>query len=1288
MRSLRVLALIGVLSCASTLTWAQTATTSLHGTVSDAKGAVLPDATVTITSPETGYSRTAKTDSQGTYQFQQVIPGTYTVTAEAPGFAIIRQERVELVVSVPATLNVTMQVQGQTVTVEVTGEAAHVNTTDASMGNAFGGKQMLELPFEGRNPVEILSLQPGVTYTGNLDSNGTDKNFDSRAGAVNGSRGDQANISLDGVDNNDQNNGFAFSGALRSTLDSLEEFRVTTASANPDSGRSSGAQVNMITKSGTNRWHGSAYEYNRSNVGQANDWFNKSAQISSGLPNKPGHLTRNTFGSSLGGPIMKDRLFFFANWETQRTRESEQVNRVVPSDNMRAGIISYICDATDPNCTTGNTNVPVTSTPNGLLVTMPATTLAQLDPNCTGNGTCPLGPGANPAILQILTLYPHANCPLCGNSALQADGFNFQGFTFAAPHPRNLNTYIAKVDYNITHDGTHRVFVRGNLQGDRESLPPQFPGLVPTLSNVIPSKGLAVGYTAAFSSNLINNFRYGFIRQALTQVGAGQKSYIDLRGLDTTRGDENHSLIVAVPVHNFVDDLSWTKGSHTLQVGANFRMIGDIRNSTLSSFSRGQTNASWMIPSIVANSGGSLDPAHFGLPTVDSGFQLSYDYPVAALTGLITEVDKRYNFDTHGHTFPDGAPNLRHFVAHEFETYIQDSWRVKSNLTVNYGLRWTLLQPPYEKNGVQVAPTISLDNWFKQRGQTMAHGLPFNELITFDLSGQANGKKPYWDYDYKNFAPRLSIAYSPNLGGPGKTSIRAGVGMYYDHFGEATVNTFDRRGSFGLSTLLTNPGGQQTVDTAPRMTMNGLYTLPPQLVTPCGATCGTFPIQFPASNFATQWGLDDKLRTPYSYVFNLSFERELPRNFVISLSYVGRQGRRLLQEEDLAQPRDVYDPQSQMDYYRATRLLDNAVLAGTPESAVAPIPYWENLFGATSSAANGGVSSGCASGIPASPTATQNLYDLLSCGLVHNETTFQQVFDGAGGTPCVPGCATLAGVTGPGSFLAPQFSSLYAWRSIGNASYNAGQFLLRRHMSHGVQFDFNYTWSRSIDQGSDTEQIGNGVFLGGPGDQIFNAWDPKLNRGVSTFDTTHQINANWVAELPFGRGRNFAASAGRLVDALIGGWDLTGLYRWTSGFPVSVGNGGAWATNWELSGYATQIGPQPKTALTIINGSPNVFAAPAVAIQSYRQDFPGEIGVRNTIRGPGYFSVDLGLNKTFKITENHQLHFSWETFNITNSVRFDVLSASVGIDQSSTFGVMNRSLTVPRVMQFALRYSF
>jgi hypothetical protein len=463
---------------AGSLVWAQTGTTSLRGTVSDVKGAVLSGATVTVHDTQTGYSRSIKTNGEGEYQLLQLPPATYTITASESGFSPTKQEGVQLLVSVPSTLNFMLQVQGQSVTVEVSGEAVHVNTTDATIGNAFGTNQIMELPFEGRNPVEILSLQPGVTYTGPLNANNTNLDLDSRAGAVNGGRSDQANITLDGVDNNDQNNGLAFQGALRSTLDSVEEFRVTTTNSNADSGRSSGAQVSLVTKSGTNKWHGSAYEYNRSNIGEANDWFNEQSQVSSGLPNTPPHLVRNTYGATIGGPIKKDRVFFFANWEAGRTHETQQVTRVVPSDNLRAGIVGYLCDVGSPNCVQGNAaNVSIAPAPGQdptlvLLATMPAATLAALDPNCFP-ATCPLGPGANPAIngpQGIFNAYPHANT----TSAIGADGINYQGYTFAGANPQNLNTYIAKIDYNISQNGNHRLFVRGNLQGDRLDQPPQF----------------------------------------------------------------------------------------------------------------------------------------------------------------------------------------------------------------------------------------------------------------------------------------------------------------------------------------------------------------------------------------------------------------------------------------------------------------------------------------------------------------------------------------------------------------------------------------------------------------------------------------------------------------------------------------------------------------------------------------------------------------------------------------------------------------------------------------------
>src|SRR5207245_7037444 len=207
----------------------------------------------------------------GVYQFLQVPPATYTITVEAAGFATLKQDNVTLQVSLPATVDFTMQVKGASVIVEVTGSAPLVNTTDASQGNVISTEQIAALPAEGRDPVGILSLQPGVTYIGS----NVDQTIDSRGGSVAGARSDQTNVTLDGLDNNDQLLGNAFQGALRAPLDSIQEFRVTTSNSNADAGRSSGAQVSLVTKSGTNKFHGGVYEYKRSNLSQAIDWFNE-----------------------------------------------------------------------------------------------------------------------------------------------------------------------------------------------------------------------------------------------------------------------------------------------------------------------------------------------------------------------------------------------------------------------------------------------------------------------------------------------------------------------------------------------------------------------------------------------------------------------------------------------------------------------------------------------------------------------------------------------------------------------------------------------------------------------------------------------------------------------------------------------------------------------------------------------------------------------------------------------------------------------------------------------------
>ena len=1304
--NLLVLVMIGIVT---TLSSSQTSTTSVRGTIVDPKGAVVPGAEVTITNSATAYSRTTKTDEQGVYQFVEVPPATYTVDIKAPGFGTVRVDSVRLLVNTPATLNQVLQVQSVAETVEVISQAPLVNTEDASIGHAFTADQMTTLPFEGRDPVAILSLQPGVLYTGNSASINSDQ--DSRSGAVSGARSDQTDITVDGVDNNDPVKGYAFQGALRSTLESLEEFRVTTTNSNAEAGRSSGAQVSLVTKSGTNKFHGSLYEYNRSGIGEANSWFNERSELDAGNPNVPPHLVRNTFGGAIGGPIVKNRLFFFATYEGQRTHESAVATRLVPSANMRKGIITYLCDPGSKNC------------PAGGLFTLSPSDLAQLDPNCRGLGTCPpgTGPGPDPAAEAVFQSYPLPNNPQGGG-----DGFNIGAFTFSDPTPAKLDTYIVKLDYNLTSNGSHRLFLRGNLQNDHltGSDGSQFPGQPPNTIQTNNSKGLAAGYTAVLSNTLVNSFRYGYIRQGLGQSGLQTQPYISFYvGIASPQG-ETPTINVQVPVNNFADDVTWTKGKHTLQFGTNLRIINNARQSNAQSFEAASTNPTWLAAGALSGTETSLDPgapqfASLGFPAVSPEFSTAYDSAVSALTGMVTEETAYYQETKNGVLLPQGAMVQRHFRSHEGEWYVQDAWRAKSNLTLTFGLRYTLLQPPYETTGTQVSPTPGLSQWFTNRYTGMLNGESIQPLVSFSLSGQANGKPPLWAWDYGNAAPRFAFAWSPNFesswlkkmfGQSGKSSVRGGYGIYYDHFGEGVINSYDRMGSFGLTTVVGDPGGLVGPDQAPRFT--SLYniplyyscTTPPCLLVPPPPS-GGFPVTPPftptTGGAAITWGLDDRMKTPYSQVVDFSITRELRGGFVLETSYVGRFGRRLLQQEDMAEPVDMHDPKSGMDYFTAASMFAKATQAGVPVQSMAPIPFWQNFFplaagaGGLASLQNSGYA--CAPGTaPVSPSATQNMYEAFSC----NQGVDAIVSLIQADWYCNPACATVKGVTKPFQFFDPQWSSLYAWRTIGNSSYNALQMSLRRKMASGLQFDFNYTFSKSIDIGSDAERVnqyeaGN-VFGGGFASPIINTWSPNQLRGPSDFDATHQFNANWMYQLPVGNGKHFATHG--VMDAIFGNWELTGIFRMTSGFPTTVADGNYWPTNWENSSNAILVGPKPESGTFMVNGSPNLFPDPATAINDFRFAYPGESGERNNIRGAGYFGIDMGLGKTWKVKESSALRFSWETFNITNAVRFDAAAlepiagsngeGNLSLTNSTGFGYYTSTLTSPRIMQFALRYSF
>src|SRR6266852_3400505 len=989
--------------------WAQSSSSSLRGVVTEKSGAAIVGAQVTLSNVGQALQRQITTGQTGEYEFISLPPGQYALTVEMANFSKFEQRNIQLLVNTPATVNVTLEIGAASQTVEVTAQAATLNTSDASLGNAFGENQVKQLPLEGRNVPDLLTLQAGVAYTGNRSD--VNRDVDTRSGAVNGARSDQSNVTLDGVDVNDQVNGSAFTSVLPVSLDSIQEFRVTTTNANADQGRSSGAQVSLVTKSGTNSFHGSAYEYHRNTYTSANDYFVKLAELQSGLPNQPPKLIRNIFGSSVGGPVLKDRFFFFVNYEGSRQREEASVLRIVPSDNLRQGMIRYVCAAKDANCSTSNPRVNVVNDPAlGLVATLTPAQIKTMDP---------LGLGNNPVMLSYFNSFPKPN------DFSQGDLINFVGYRFRGAVPTNNNWYIVRADYKINRSGTQSLFWRGALRNDAHSTAPYLPGSAPEHTLVDYSKGYTVGHTAVLKSTLVNSFHWGFTRQSFGDIGNNDtKPVIFFRGLNDDEGANNSQLAITrsrsfqTPVYNIVDDLSWTKGKHTLQFGTNIRFIRNPRQNFLSSFSSGSTNSSGLDTAGIANNPkAALDPRNHpsdGLPAVDSTFRLGYNWPIMAMMGIISEVDATFNFDKAGTALPQGAPLKRRFGADEYEFYVQDSYRVRSNLTLNFGVRYSMYSPPWETTGTEVTPKgfpigggapVALGQWFQQRGSKMLTGgsSVTDPLLTYDLAGPANGKAGYYNWDYKNLGPHVAFAYTPrssggllqNLLGGDKTVIRGGFGVVFDRIGAGLLNTFDRRGSFGLSTAISAPVscvGPSSLDPctgtpiAPRLTdLNSVPTVdgsgnpyfPP---TPTGG----FPFTYPpaGTGLAIQWGMDDGIKTPYAYTLDLSVGRQLPGGMNLDVTYVGRLAHRLLSQEDLAMPLNIVDPKSKIDYFTAAKRLSQLGFAGTPTSSVSAssvgptAAYWQNIVAplkpgdAYSLACSGGFTT----------DVTQAMYDLFSCG--------------------------------------------------------------------------------------------------------------------------------------------------------------------------------------------------------------------------------------------------------------------------------------------------------------------
>ena len=1249
------------LACCVT-SMAQTSTSSVNGTVTDPQGNVVAGATVTLTNVQKNFTRTQTTTDSGTFAFSLIPPGQYQIEAEAKGFKKAVLTDVGAQVAKPTTVTIQLEIGSVSEVVTVSSGAGEVlvNKQDGTLGNNFVNQQITQLPLEARSPLALVTLQPAVT----------------REGYVAGARSDQSNITLDGIDINEAQTNSVGSPVIRLNAEAIEEFRVTTVNANAAAGRSSGAQISLVSKSGSNEWHGALFLANRNTSTTANDFFNNRA----GVPRPK--LIRNTYGGAVGGPVVKDKFFFFYSYEGRKDISETGVTRTVPLASLGQGILRYV--GCDPGTTCSNAA-------NQKVVSVTTAQLNALFPAAKMN------PIAIAALASAAAKYP-ANDFTTGDSSASRQ-LNTAGFRFNAPTPVTLNSHSGRFDYNLT--SKQILFLRANIIYDLTGGVPQFPD-TPAPNLWEHPWGFVAGHTWTINSRFVNNFRYGETREAFSQQGDSAENGISFRfvfsPLRFTR-----TLSRITPVKNITDDFSWTAGNHSMQYGTNIRMISNVRSSFSNAYDNAITN-----PSFYIGGGNSISNIVGAGPfLIAPGFASAVQNATTALIGRYSQYSALFTFDHDGSVLPSGSPANRDFRANEYDVYGQDVWKVSPTLTLTYGLRYSISTPIWENKGFETTTSIPLTTYFERRLAGAAAGKPYNELLSIQLSGKQNGKPPLYNWDKNNFQPRVAFAWSPKFsegfmgkifGTNSESVFRGGFGITNDYYGQQLAVSFDLNNALGFSSSRNINANTYSV-TGTNRPLAPLFTGYGQAVRPLpGITVPgnlTFPQTAPMT-FARpiQSSLDSALVAPIHYSWNFTFERELPKGMFLTMSYIGRSARNLIASRDVMALNNLVDPKSGMDWYTAAGILEDLRRAGTPASQVAQIPYFANLFPANLATLMNDNYWGEDLINPAF-NQTQAVYANADADLYGNDwTDIQDVIDQA----INGGISTQNNV-----FFQPQYGALSSFSSIANSNYNAATVSLRQRLGTTLTMDFNYTLSHSLDDASGLATSGafGGAF-------ILNPILQHNSYANSDFDIRHIVNVNYIYQLPVGRGRKFFGNSNSFVDAVFGGWQLSGIFRWNSGLPVGFyGDSGVfddtrWATNWNVQSNVTRIKPLVTCPTRgDASGPAKLFGCDTKAVyRSFRNAKPGETGDRNVFRVPGYVVMDMGLGKSFKMpwSENHKLQIRVEAFNISNTQRlgqYDTSRTGFGVvldPQTATPPTNWSNFTAiqgtPRVFQFGFRYEF
>ena len=1257
------------LSC-STLLSAQSTGGRILGRVADASGAVLAGVKVTATNEATGVSREATTNDSGDYGFPQVPIGTYTLSFDLTGFKTNVRKGIQVELNQVVTFNSTLEIGQTKEVVEVTSEAPLVDTTSTQLGAIVNNKSVNELPLNARDAYQFLQLQPGVqSQLGS--SGGTFYGSDSAGSvSVNGGRGRANNFNVNGGDANDQ---FVNAAAVQPSPDAIAEFRVITNTFDAEYGRNSGAVVNVVTQSGTNAFHGDVYEYFRNKVLNAQGFYNTV---------KP-QFNQNQFGGTLGGPIVKDRTFFFGSYEGRRIRQGISSELVqLPTPDELAGNFGafplwrdaaqtipnqindqFVADAlnsrTDGTMTCGQAI-------NQIGGAAPAAGVLWADVFPTGQIPSQCIDPVSKNLLQYLPAPTNAANSIYQGVPTEAD--NQDQFTVRVDHKINDRQNLS-IYYYFTDGNTHSPFY--NFQASGANVPGYGTSVKQRVQQWNPS------HTWTLSNSLVNEFRVTYLREGqLTfqhpQSTGAVTSFCN--GLANVPGYQTNACFTGVSDSPVINAQILANG--TPQTGLNSAGI-------YTGLPLGRTG----LPFVDVGGGFNIGNGWEGeLPQVGNSFQFSDN--LSWVKGnhtmkfgvdvqrnrfdqtLYYNVSGNFTFDSSGNNaiaasdnypgyflgladvYSQGSAQRENVRNTGFYVFAQDSWKIKSNLTLNYGLRWELDTPLTDalghvqtfrpgQNSKKYPCTIANPDALGNLS-TLAY-CPTGLLVPGDPGVQAGLTSTY----YKAFAPRIGLAYSPNFndgflgkvfGNNGKTSIRTGWGLFYNPMEQLVLEQFGAEPPFGsspsfYSTFFNTPFVGQDGSIAANG-FNGVLT-PPK---------GQDPNWASYSPILMYGDFQPHLRTQYAAQYNFSIQRELTKDLLWQINYVGSQGHRLLGSHDInpGNRKTCLDLQT-----ISVTLNDPTVNCG--------------------------------------PTGEDNTYSFnlpigSSLTMPNNQVVAATAQTGAipiflaGTRPySAPNCVTSgsnAGQDCPANGN-PIFTNIFAEDTIANSAYNSLQTMLEKRFSHGLQFQAAYTWSKSLDWASSFEET-------------LNPFDYKKSRALSLFNSAQRFVINYVWDLSVPK---YHGIKGKILDD----WQISGITQFQSGFPIRlqtqndnelIGSLFFFGTAApQMTGTVPQL--QNPKALQTINGvqgyyylTPGQFADPA---QGSFSTTP-----RSICCGPGENQWDVTFSKKVSFSEARYFQFRADIFNLFNKTQF---VNPDGNFSNSTFGQVLQARD-PRLVQFALKFYF